>query len=55
MATCGTGTEGLVALAMAQVIVREGLIKDAPEYKVAVGSLEDLLAGENRRINRHRA
>lgn len=36
-----TGTEGFVALAIAQVIVRENLIKDAPPYKVAVGSLED--------------
>ena len=45
-----TGTEGFVALAIAQVIVRENLIKDVPLYKVAVGSLEDYSPEKTREL-----
>lgn len=45
-----TGTEGFVALAIAQVIIRENLIKNAPQYKVAVGSLEDFSPERTREL-----
>ena len=35
------GSEGSVALSIAQVIVRENLIKDAPRYNLGTGSLDD--------------
>jgi len=35
------GSEGFVALAIAQVIIREKLVKDALELKIVSGSLED--------------
>lgn len=45
-----TGTEGFVALAIAQVIIRENLIKDAPQPKVAVGALEDYSPEKTREL-----
>lgn len=44
------GSEGFVALAIAQVISREKLIKDASEPKVIVGSLDDYAPEKTREI-----
>jgi len=45
-----TGSEGFVALAIAQVISREKLIKDASEPKVMAGSLDDYAPEKTREI-----
>jgi anaerobic selenocysteine-containing dehydrogenase len=45
-----TGTEGFVALAITQVIIRENLIKDAPQPKVSAGSLEDYSPEKTREL-----
>jgi anaerobic selenocysteine-containing dehydrogenase len=48
--SASTGTEGFVALAIAQVIIRENLIKDAPQPKFTVGSLEDYSPEKTREL-----
>lgn len=45
-----TGSEGFLALAIAQVISREKLLKDAPEPKVTAGSLDDYAPEKTREI-----
>ncbi len=45
-----TGSEGFVALAIAQVISREKLIKDASKPKVMAGSLDDYAPEKTREI-----
>jgi len=44
------GSEGLVALSIAQVIVRENLIKDAPRYNLGAGSLDDYSPEKTREL-----
>jgi menaquinone reductase, molybdopterin-binding-like subunit len=44
------GTEGSVALSIAQVIVREKLIKDTPSYNLGTGSLDDYSPEKTREL-----